>query len=101
MGRLVKIYITLGLVVLMLTACAREPTYVVTKVIDGDTIEITDAGGIRTRVRFRDVDAPELDEPGGPEAKAELEARLLGKRVRVVPHARDRYGRLIAEVSTR
>lgn len=75
-----------------------EPTYQVRQVIDGDTIEIVDAGGIRTRVRFRSVDAPELDEPGGLEAKAALEEQLLGQLVHVTPYARDRYGRLIADV---
>jgi len=75
-----------------------KATYQVRRVIDGDTIEIVDAGGIRTRVRFQDVDAPEMDEPGGPEAKAALEERLMGHDVVVTPHARDRYGRLIADV---
>jgi len=75
----------------------RSP-YRVRRVIDGDTLEIVDNGGIRTRVRLRRIDAPEMDEPGGAEAKAGLEARLLGKRVKVTPYARDRYGRLIADV---
>lgn len=85
----------------VLTACAAGPIYHVRRVIDGDTIEIVDAGGIRTRVRLRDVDAPEMDEPGGPEAKAALEAELLGRRVNVTPHARDRYGRLVADVAAK
>ena len=75
------------------------PTYLCRRVIDGDTIEVVDAGGIRTRVRLRRVNAPELSEPGGPEAKAALEERLLGKQVRVRPCARDRYGRLVADVA--
>ncbi len=75
-----------------------RPTYRVRRVIDGDTIEIVDAGGIETLVRFRSIDAPELDEPGGPEAKAALEEKMLGKDVWVTPYTRDRYGRLIADV---
>jgi endonuclease YncB( thermonuclease family) len=66
--------------------------------VDGDTLIIEDAGGIRTRVRLRSINAPEMDEPGGPEAKAALEAELLGRRVIVTPHARDKYGRLVADV---
>jgi len=54
------------------------PAYTVRAVIDGDTIEIVDAGGIRTRVRFQDVDAPELDEPGGPEARDALHLQPAG-----------------------
>jgi len=79
-------------------AHSLEPTYLVRRVIDGDTIEIVDAGGIRTRVRLRDVDAPEIGEPGSQAMKEQLEARLLGNRVFVTPHARDAYGRLIADV---
>lgn len=60
----------------------------VRRVIDGETIEIVDSGGIRTPVRPRDVDAPELDEPGASEAKAALEHKLLGKGVVVTLHGR-------------
>lgn len=81
------------------TATDHRPTYQVRRVIDGDTIEIVDAGGIRTRVRLRDVDAPEMDEPGGPEAKATLERQVLGRKVYVPPYARDRYGRLVANIA--
>jgi len=75
------------------------PTYLVRAVLDGDTLEIEDGAGIRTRVRLRRVDAPELSEPGGPEARDALERRLHGRRVRVTPYARDAYGRLVAEVN--
>jgi len=74
------------------------PLYVVTRVVDGDTIEITDAGGIRTRVRLRRVNAPEKGQPGYEDARDALAARLMGRIVDVTPHARDRYGRLIADV---
>ena len=66
--------------------------------IDGDTIEVADARGIRTWVRFQGVDAPELDEPGGPEAKAALAERTRGRPVWVTPVARHGYGRVIATV---
>ena len=102
---IVAVALSIGAFIMGAVACSRTQklqaamsAYLVRRVIDGDTIEIVDAGGIRTRVRFRRIDAPELDEVGGPEAKAALEKRMLGKRVRVTPHARDRYGRLIADV---
>lgn len=79
--------------------CACEPVYTVRRVIDGDTLEIVDAGGIRTRVRLRSVDAPERGKPGFEAARDALAAELLGRRVLVTPHARDRYGRLIADVA--
>ncbi len=89
--------------VFLLVGCASAPDpeflpYLVFDVVDGDTITVEDPWGLRTRVRLRDTDAPELDEPGGREAKAALEEELQGRRVRMISYARDRYGRLIATV---
>jgi hypothetical protein len=94
------------LVILALAGCASAPTatraapptYLVIRVIDGDTFVIQDDGGIQTRVRLRRVNAPECGEPGYEEAKAALEAKILNKRVRLIPYARDRYGRLLADL---
>ena len=90
-----------GAAILLLAGCCgpAEPRYEVIRVVDGDTIVIEDAGGIQTWVRLRRIDAPEMDEPGGPEAKAALEAAWLGRQVRVTPYARDRYGRTVADVA--
>ncbi len=76
----------------------ERPTYLVTRIIDGKTIEIVDSGGIHTRVRLHGVDAPELEGPGGLKAKAELEGKLKGRRVCVTPYGRDRRGRVIGVV---
>jgi len=85
---------------LLLGCCGpAEPRYDVIRVVDGDTIVIEDAAGIQTWIRLRRIDAPEMDEPGGPEAKAALEAAWLGRQVRVTPYARGRYGRTIADVA--
>ena len=76
---------------------------VVTKVIDGDTVEL-DFAGRRERVRLLGIDAPESVHPilpvqcFGPEASAALTALLpAGSTVRVVRdiEARDRYDRLL------
>lgn len=91
--------ITVALV--LAASCASSPsgpTYRVRRVIDGDTIEVVDRGGIRTRVRLRRVDAPEMGERGGEVAARELRERLKGERVRLEPVARDVYGRVVAEV---
>ncbi|HUW32600.1 MAG TPA: hypothetical protein VM223_13400, partial [Planctomycetota bacterium] len=76
--------------------------YRILRVIDGDTIVIDNVGPMR----FSDLDAPELDEPGGPEAKAELARRIEGKVVEIRfrrvkstgQPVRDHYGRLLGEV---
>ncbi len=46
-------------------------------VIDGDTVIAEDCNsGTEYRIRLEDVDAPELDEPGGEAARAELQRVL-------------------------
>src|SRR5437899_10793145 len=55
----------------------------VTRVIDGDTIVIgfdSDRDGADDHVRLVLVDAPELNQTGGPEGKAYLESLCLGIR---------------------
>src|SRR5712691_1165678 len=77
----------------------------VTRVIDGDTVEVSIAGR-DDEVRYIGIDTPETVKPGtpiqcfGPEASA-LNHRLVeGGRVRLVfdRERRDVYGRLLAYV---
>jgi micrococcal nuclease len=75
----------------------------VTRVIDGDTIEVR-LGGRREDVRLIGVDTPETVKPDapvqcfGPHASDFTHRRLEGRRVRLVFGAerRDVYGRLLA-----
>jgi len=69
----------------------------VLSVHDGDTLTV-DRAGQAVVIRLASIDAPELRQPAGPESRAWLAARVLGRRVRVVPVSRDRYGRLVAEI---
>ena len=63
-------------------------------VIDGDTIAV----GGQVRVRLFGIDAPEMDQPGGVDAKHHLEALIAGRPVRVRVRATDKYGRTVAQV---
>lgn len=67
----------------------------VVQVIDGDTIRVH---GREERVRIRDVNAPELGEPGAAAAKKVLERTVLNKNVELKIVARDRYRRAVAEI---
>ena len=58
-------------------------------VIDGDTI-VTEN---KVRVRLRHIDAPELENCGGPEAKKLLEEMVLDKRVEIKEQIIDQKGR--------
>lgn len=72
----------------------------VTRVADGDTIELIPVGETRpVRIRFEGVDAPELGEVFSQESVALMRTLLLNQRVGVDGHDIDRYGRLVARVS--
>jgi endonuclease YncB( thermonuclease family) len=74
----------------------RQPTYVVTHVVDGDTIDL----GNGERVRLVGIDTPEVGQCGYDEATAKMERLVLGKRVRLFEsdEDRDRYDRLLRYV---
>ncbi|HSE10773.1 MAG TPA: thermonuclease family protein [Nocardioidaceae bacterium] len=77
---------------------SRKParTHLVTRVIDGDTIEL----GNGERVRLVGIDTPERGECGYAEATANMERLVLGKRVSLAisDEDRDRYDRLLRYV---
>jgi len=67
------------------------------KVIDGDTFDAFPSG----RVRLADINAPELDEAGGHEAKEALTNLVLNKKVYLDVddlYVMDKYNRLICVV---
>jgi micrococcal nuclease len=78
----------------------------VTRVVDGDTIEVELADGSREDVRYIGIDTPETVKPGtpvqcgGPRAH-EVNERLVGGKtvtLRFDAERRDVYGRLLAYV---
>lgn len=64
------------------------------RVVDGDTIAIG-----RDRIRIQNFNAPEMNEPGGLEAKAKMQALTSGHIVHCDPKARDKYARIVARCS--
>ena len=77
----------------------------VTRVVDGDTIEV-DLGGAEEDVRYIGIDTPETVKPDapvecfGPQASERNHELVDGRRVRLVfdRERRDAYGRLLAYV---
>lgn len=72
-------------------------THTVSRVIDGDTVEMADG----SKVRLAGIDTPERGECGFDEARLALEALVLEKRVALTPSGQedtDKYGRLIRYV---
>jgi endonuclease YncB( thermonuclease family) len=94
---------------LVLTAPAsgqwREPprslngapqTYTGCRAVDGDTLACREG-----RVRLRGVDTPERGQNGYRAAQGELGRRMGGSTVTVMPHHRDRHGRVVGDVYSR
>jgi micrococcal nuclease len=78
-------------------------TATVTRVVDGDTIDISPSVSGRSRVRLIGMDTPEVyfgTQPYGPEASAFAKRELEGEEVRLELDIQkvDPYGRLLAYV---
>jgi endonuclease YncB( thermonuclease family) len=72
----------------------------VTHVTDGDTLWVRPVHGGRPRkLRLLGLDAPELCQPYGGQARAQLAQQVDGRMVRVRPGRHDAYGRLLAQVA--
>jgi endonuclease YncB( thermonuclease family) len=72
------------------------PVAKVKKVIDGDTIEIKDG----TRIRIANLNAPELQVPGGIAAKRKLQKILpRGTQIGISAEKAKSFGRSVREVT--
>lgn len=97
------------------SAWAEDPIRVlegiVSKVSDGDTVQVQDALGTRVKVRLYGIDAPETEkrnrktgrvsnqgQPFGVEAFQALKGKIGGQRVTVEVRDIDRYRRAVSVV---
>jgi micrococcal nuclease len=78
-------------------------TATVTRVVDGDTVDVRLSGGRADRIRFIGIDTPEVGQCLAAQATAHARTLALGRRVVLRGDAtqatRDRYGRLLAYMS--
>jgi micrococcal nuclease len=98
----------LGLVSLMLSGSAEaddppKPLPVlqahVTRVNDGDSIEVELDSAAKARVRMSAIDTPEFDQPYGSQASAALKAMLpVGSSVELEVVTQDAFHRMVATV---
>lgn len=79
-------------------SAAHEIAGIVTKVSDGNTIQLTDAQGVQHKIRLLDIDAPEAGQTFGAKSTARLNALVGGKPVRVTYSQTDKYGRILGTV---
>lgn len=73
----------------------------VVAVTDGDTIVVRDERGNDVRVRLYGIDAPELHQRGGEQARAALLRMVMDRKVYLVTIDQDAYGRDVAHVRTK
>ena len=84
---------------LLFTAFAEASEHTVvaqlSKVIDGDTVYVETEANNRLKIRLAFIDAPELNQPFGKDAKVFLK-KFEGKYVKIKAISRDRYSRSVA-----
>lgn len=85
--------------VLAAEATAPRVQGVVSQVHDGDRLSIQPADGPAIEVRLRDMDAPELCQAGGDEARRALADLALNKPAVLQPSGRDGQGRVMGMVT--
>lgn len=88
---------SLVLVVASTTALAAPLDVTLVRVKDGDSL-IVAAGDVRMDVRLAGIDAPEMAQTFGPEARKCLEDAIAGRRLTLDPQKRDKYQRLVSRL---
>jgi micrococcal nuclease len=71
---------------------------VVTQVIDGDTVLVAQPGQAPITVRLKDIDAPEICQAWGEDARRALQTLALNKQAELRLAGRDTYGRTVATI---
>ena len=70
----------------------------VTRIIDGDSILVTDSKMVEYEVQLEGIDAPEMQQDFGKESTEGLSKLLKYKSVRLTWKSKDNFDRLLAQV---
>lgn len=102
MVRLLTLAFVAGSLCLPAPAAARVVEGTVVRVKDGDSLLLRRGTAAFDRrvseVRLAGIDAPELSQPHGRQARAALARMVEGQRVQLRITDRDRYGRIVGYV---
>ena len=85
------------MVFFLLNLNLNADAYFVTKVIDGDTIEVRQEKR-NYKVRLSEIDAPEINQKFGTESKNYLASLVLNEEIELIYITEDRYGRIVAKI---
>ena len=92
-------WLALALILIMAAPASAGPVFSarVTKVVDGDSLEVGYAGR-KIKLRLWGIDAPEIRQAYGKQAKVWLAAMVNGRRIEAQGKDIDLYNRLVALV---
>ena len=99
--RVIGLMLVLAIAGLLRDRFATQPgspaaeAWTIQTVHDGDTVTAVAADGRKERIRLLGIDAPEYRQAHGREARAALEQKVRGQPIRLEPHGRDQYDRLL------
>ena len=71
----------------------------VVRVADGDTITILDSTNVQNKVRLNKIDAPEKSQAFGEVSRKHLASMVASKNVQVEWTKKDKYGRILGDIS--
>ena len=94
-----KVVYILGFMLCLHTLQAQEFSSKIVNVIDGNTFEIIDPDKEIVKVMLSEVDAPELAQEHGEEARQFSEKLLLKKKVKVTFKGKDFLGNKLAKIT--
>jgi len=80
------------------TTLTYTNAYTTTRVKDGDSLLVGLEDNFEVEIRLLEIDAPELNQKFGREAKAALERLCLNKTTRIIGRDKDKYGRVLGQV---
>jgi len=94
-----KIALIVSLLVTSLALNAETLQGRVVRVADGDTITILDATNTQNKVRLNKIDAPEKSQAFGEVSRKHLASMVASKNVQVEWTKKDKYGRILGDIS--
>lgn len=92
-------FIAANLFLLLTTLCIADESYVLTKVFDGDTVELNSISG-KFKLRLSDIDAPERNQAYGKKSRRALVKLCKGNSISVSATilGTDKYNRYLGKL---
>ena len=96
---MVKVLLVVAVCCLSALASAREASYRIVKIADGDTLTALSEQKRQLKCRLYGIDAPEKRQAFGQASKISLAQLAFGRSAQIDIVGRDRYGRAICRVA--